>query len=104
KFYIFKDLTALGQYSLSKQTRQVIGGLDDDYILVTMMNTLDQTMTAQRLATIRQTIDLVDVYARQSPHITAEHYDSTRDVARLERFFATLASRYDEELQPMQQA
>jgi hypothetical protein len=104
KFFLFKDLTALGQYSLSKQTRQVLASLKDDYTIATLMTAPDPGRDPMRAAAIQQTTDLVDVYARHSSRITAQHFMVGRDAAKIERFFANLVSRYDDQLTPTRQA
>ncbi len=104
KFFLFKDMTALGQYSLSKQTRQVLSNLKEDYTLVTLMSTPDPASDPLRATAVRQTIDLADVYGRYASRISVEHYNVTRDAPRVESFYASLAKRYDEQLGPMRQA
>lgn len=104
KFYLFKDLTALGQYSLSKQTRQVLRDLDENYTIATLTAPVDSASDPMRAAAVTQTIDLCDVYGRLSGNISVQHYSVGRDAVKIDKFLRDLESRYADELAPLKTA
>ena len=104
KFAPMRDMTALGRYSLSPQTRAVIAGLETDYTLATVMTADFDNPDEDRVAAIRQTKDLVDIYARRSSRLTAEHLTLGQDAAGLQRFYGDLEARYATQLQPIKEA
>lgn len=90
------DRTATGQYSLAPQTLKVLGGLSEDYTIVTLFESGGEGTTSAS--------DLVDEYGRRSKHVKVDHLDPVTDIGRIEEFYDTLRSRYARRLEPMQKA
>lgn len=103
KSYLRQDFTAMGRYSLSKQTRQVLRSLDKPYTIATLMTQAQPGSGSLRGEAVQQTMDLVDVYDRFSDQIEAQHLGG-RDIARMEKFFASLEARYADRLEPVRAA
>lgn len=94
--YVPIDLTATRQYSLSDQTRRILGRLDADYRIVTLFRPTSIHM--QRVG------DLVDLYDRYSDKLSVERIDPDRDIARRDAFFAQLVERHEREIAPVRDA
>jgi len=86
------DLTSTRRYSLSEQTRSVIGTLTEQHKIVTMLGRPDETdLQKQRVQEVR---DLVDEYSRASAFVEASHLDLTGDLDRRATLLADLAEQY----------
>lgn len=89
------DLTALGSYSLSAQTRKVLSQLDGRYEIVTLFGKGRETQRAR---------DLIDEYARVNPALKVRHLNASRDVVRVDAFLASLRDRFGDSLKDVRSA
>lgn len=96
KDWIRFDLTATRQYSLSPQTKQTLGRLDQAVTVYTLFRD-----TRPELKRVR---DLVDEYGRYSPELDVQHIDPDLDLTGLETFYEQLTKRFEGELKPMRNA
>ncbi|MEX2544029.1 MAG: hypothetical protein WD316_02760 [Phycisphaeraceae bacterium] len=96
RLYARLDWTATRQYSLSEQTRQVLGALEGEYQVVTIFRD-----TGPRITQVR---DLVDEYARQGRGVTAEHINPDFDLGRREALDRRVRAHFADEVEPIRQA
>jgi hypothetical protein len=100
-FKVRWDFTATRQYSLSPQTRKVLGDLKGQYQIVTLFADYADPELQARLG---RTGDLIEEYGQQSAKVTVERINPTRNVARVEKFYGSLKERYASSLEPVQKA
>ena len=89
------DVTSLGSYSLSQQTRQIVGKLKGDYKIVTLFDLTPETQKA---------IDLIDEYDHASDAITVTHLNPSTDVVRTEKFLGSLNERFASDIKAAETA
>lgn len=97
QFFRF-DLTELGVYTLSPQTRQVLADLEQEHEIVTLFAADTATLGQRRVR------DLIDEYERKSDAIRVTHLDPNLDIARYEAFAARLRERYADAIATQQAA
>jgi glutaredoxin-related protein len=90
------DMTATRIYSLSDQTRKLLGKLDKDVQIVTLIS--------RNAEEINKAKDLITEYANYSKHISVEHIDPARQISRVEQFYGTIKKRYASTLTPLEDA
>jgi len=90
------DLTATRLYSLSDQTRKLLGKLEKDVKIVTLISSNAPEIDKAR--------DLITEYDNYSKHIIVEHIDPARELSRVEQFYSTIKKRYESTLTPMEDA
>ncbi|MBL4699802.1 MAG: Gldg family protein [Phycisphaeraceae bacterium] len=90
------DLTATRLYSLSEQTSKLLGKLEKDVKIVTLISSNAPEIDKAR--------DLITEYDNYSKHITVEHIDPARELSRVEQFYSTIKKRYESTLTPMEDA
>ncbi len=95
------DLTATRRHSLSAQTTRVLGNLDQDHRIVTLI--ARGGLSAEQARLVGQVTDLVDEYAARSPRITAQHIAAGLDLPRHEAFLHEIADRFAEQIQAPRQ-
>ena len=91
--YMRYDFTATRQYSLSPQTIKVLGNLDEDYEIVSVINP-DSPQTVR-------VVDLLSEYALYGKHVKIRKINPTTDVTKVEKFYADLGNRYVENNKPI---
>lgn len=90
------DMTATRLYSLSDQTKKLLGKMDKDVQIVTLI-----TRNAEEFNKAK---DLITEYDNYSKHITVEHIDPARELSRVEQFYGTITKRYADSLKPLEDA
>ncbi|MFP4144378.1 MAG: hypothetical protein ACOCTI_00070 [Phycisphaeraceae bacterium] len=90
------DLTATRQHSLSDQTRQVLGSLEADYRLVSVVSPSSDNYESLR--------DLADEYAAASGRISVEHVQPGVTPAQREKLLRELQDRYADQLPEVEAA
>ena len=96
RLYARMDLTATRQYSLSAQTRNVLGSLEGEYRIVTLFRDSGPL--------IDQVRDLVDEYARQSRQVTSEHINPDLDLGRRDAMNRQVREHFADEVAPLREA
>jgi ABC transporter family protein len=99
--YVRTDLTRGGSYSLSAQSKAVLGKLDDGYRIVTLLPSNSQVADEDRALVYRRVRDMTDEYARYSEGLTVEHLDPRSDITRAESLNAAIAETFKDELTPV---
>ncbi len=102
--YVRKDLTRGGSYSLSDQTKAVLGKLDDGYRLVTLLPDNSRVADEDTALVYRRVRDMADEYARYADGLTVEHIDPRSDITKAESLNAAIAETFDDELAPVIEA
>jgi glutaredoxin-related protein len=90
------DMTATRLYSLSDQTKKLLGKMEKDVQIVTLIS--------QNAEEINKAKDLISEYDNYSKHITVEHIDPARELTRVEQFYSTIKERYASTLKPLEDA
>ncbi|MEX0774792.1 MAG: hypothetical protein WD042_03655 [Phycisphaeraceae bacterium] len=96
-----RDLTATGQYSLSPQTRKLVGSLGEQYQIVTLFRTGSDPVANER---IQKAGDLINQYGRYSSKLTVQQINPDWQAGRLEEFLTSLHARYATQLRPLHEA
>ena len=95
------DLTSSRRYSLSEQTIKVLGDLDNDYQIVTLLPPADSVQDPRLSSIIQQATDITDEYARRSNNVTVDHLSPGLQITRIEAFYESLRDRYAGKLEPV---
>ncbi|HAI14258.1 MAG TPA: hypothetical protein DCM28_21315 [Phycisphaerales bacterium] len=90
------DMTATRLYSLSDQTQKLLGKLEKDVQIVTLIS--------QNAEEFNKAKDLISEYDNYSSHITVQHIDPVRQLSRVEQFYGTIKARYADTLKPLEAA
>jgi ABC-type uncharacterized transport system len=95
--YLRLDLTQDRSYSLSAQSKAVLGKLDGGFRIVTL---LTEANSDQASLVHRRIRDLSDEYARYAENVTVKHLDVRGDIAETEQLFGLITQAFDDELAP----
>ena len=87
------DMTATRLYSLSAQTKKLLGKMEKDVKIVTLIS--------RNAEEINKAKDLISEYDNYSKHITVEHIDPARELTRVEQFYGTIKDRYADTVKPL---
>jgi len=98
------DLTQTRRYTLSNLTKKVLGDLEQEYELVTLINPYDPIENPNLADYARQTVDLVDEYARRSAKVSARHVNPSLEPAKVQAVYDEITQRFAEQLQPVTEA
>lgn len=94
------DLTATRKYSLADQTRKVLGQLEGDHRIVTMLQYVDPATVPY----IDQMRDLVDEFGRHSDKVQVDHIRPDLDLAKREALYSDVRQRFADDIQPVADA
>lgn len=106
------DWTETRHYTLSQQTHNVLERLDDEVRLITLFHKPEAPGAAsanikqkvqQRIEQIQSAVDLTDEYARESPHISAEHIDPVWQPQQYDALLRQIRSRFESSTDPLNQ-
>lgn len=104
RHYVRFDLTATRQYSLSAQTRQLLGGLKSDVRIITLFDRGSQILAETRHQQ-KQVNDLLTEYTRFSGgRIKVESLDSAYDAVAFDRLMEELCERYKDKTHHSEEA
>ncbi len=98
--YLRLDLTHNRSYSLSAQSKTVLGKLEGEHKIVTLLPNDLEVNSEQAAQVYLRVKDLADEYARYADNVTAEHLDARGDIFKAEQLNASIAKAFDEELAP----
>ena len=90
------DMTATRLYSLSEQTQKLLSKMEKDVQIVTLIS--------RNAEEINKAKDLISEYDNYSSHITVQHIDPARQLARVEQFYGTIKARYTDTVKPLEDA
>ncbi len=90
------DMTATRLYSLSPQTKKLLGKMQKDVKIVTLIS--------QNAEEFNKAKDLISEYDNYSSHITVEHIDPARELTRVSQFYGTIKERYADTVKPLEEA
>jgi hypothetical protein len=98
------DTSHLGRYSLSPQTRAVLGGLTGDYRIVTIFSEtsgLSPEDVQSQSEQITQAAALAELYGQYNRHIVVEQLRPAYDLGRMDKFYDELRARYQDQTRPV---
>lgn len=96
------DMTSTRAWSLSPQTRAVLGGLNHDYRVVMLLSrSAEYPPEVQDM--INRARDLVGEYSHLSSRLTVEEIDPKNE-GRLTQFYGLLLNRYESQLAPQKRS
>lgn len=96
KRWVRYDLTATRAYSLSPQTLNLLGSLEEDRRIVTLFRS--------NSAALERVRDLIDEYARYSSRVTVDHINPDFDAVDRDAFFNELHDKYEADVAPAREA
>ena len=97
------DLTSTRKYTLSPQTRKLLGSLDEQVRIVTLFSGgATDAETARRISHFRELLDEYEY--RSSGKLEVEHLDAVSDIDGYEALAGELRQRFSEEIEPVEKA
>ncbi len=89
------DLTATRAFTLSPQTQQLLGRLDEPLRVVGVVR--DETEVG------RDVVDLLQQYGRSTSRLDVQVLHPERDLSRIEAFYRELEDRHSDQTQPLRE-
>ena len=102
--YIRVDLTQGSRYSLSDQTKTVLGKLDGDFRLVTLVPDSASAPDEDTGRVYQNVSDLADEYARYTNSLSVEHLDPRGNISKAKELNEAISTTFADELAPVKEA